>query len=311
MSIPCVIHFIWVGGPLKAQHFENILNWGKRNRGYQIKVWMDSGLFPTDEDGLPQVGFFDKSPRRKYQFWKKRTSFGEKNIVVEDLAQNGFLNQMKNRTFFIDESLGNGRNFGAASDILRVELLLKFGGIYMDVDTYPGKKMLPQNLEAPHGVLFAYYYNSESALGAWCNAVIASEPNNALLKAFSHQIAENYGKKYGLNIPAPTVKRRIYEIRKKWFETRKKKEVQKFWQEQDKKVNEKIEKHRGDDREGSTLIMSGPAALPLTIANYMEDHPEEFENANPGLVIYDMEKWKRDGYIISRDYIEIRSEHNW
>ncbi len=301
--IPQTIHFIWVGGPLPRKYFGNVRKWADQNRKYKIKVWLDSGLYPTDEDGQPQVGFFDDAGKTWYG--SQRRSFGEQNISVSDLAKNGFLNQMKNGNFFLDETLGTSRNLGAASDILRVEILLKEGGIYMDTDTYP-RKPLPAPMPAQHGVLLSYFYNHDQSMGTWCNAVIAAEPNNSMLLRMRHLIAESYGRRYGLDTSAPEIKRRFLETKKK-FEARKKASLPKH----DKSINQKIEQHRVSERVDSTVAMTGPGLVTRAIVGYMEQHPDEFDQTKLGTVLNNPNWWKDRGYIFPKEFIDIRSENTW
>jgi mannosyltransferase OCH1-like enzyme len=78
-------------------------------------------------------------------------------------------------------------NLGAASDVLRLEILIKEGGIYMDVDI-GFKKALPNPLQVREDLaLFGIYSD-----GRPCNALIAGCPGSDLLKACRASIKESY-----------------------------------------------------------------------------------------------------------------------
>ncbi len=66
-------------------------------------------------------------------------------------------------------------NYGAKSDILRLEILRVYGGVYLDVDILALKKLDP----------FVYandFFCGLERPGSICNAIIGSEPNHPLLK---------------------------------------------------------------------------------------------------------------------------------
>lgn len=70
------------------------------------------------------------------------------------------------------------QNFGAKSDILRFEILYKFGGIYMDYDFYQVKNF--------DSVLSCDFFASSDDLSekqVW-NSIVGSSPNHPLCKKF-------------------------------------------------------------------------------------------------------------------------------
>jgi hypothetical protein len=78
-------------------------------------------------------------------------------------------------------------NLGAASDVLRLEILIKQGGIYMDVDL-GYKRALPDPLQVREDLaLFGLYDDLRP-----CNALIAACAGSELLKKCRASIKESY-----------------------------------------------------------------------------------------------------------------------
>lgn len=97
--IPNIIHFIWVGSEFPEKYVPIIQSWIDKNPNCIVKIWIDSGIPAT------------------YDFSLK--------VIFVDI--NSF--EFENRDLFNQE-----RNYGAKSDILRVAILEKEGGIYADID---------------------------------------------------------------------------------------------------------------------------------------------------------------------------------
>ena len=70
------------------------------------------------------------------------------------------------------------QNFGAKSDILRFEILYKFGGIYMDYDFYQVK-----NFDSVLNCDFFASSNDLSEKEVW-NSIVGSSPNHQICKKF-------------------------------------------------------------------------------------------------------------------------------
>src|SRR3990172_7619278 len=97
-KIPKVIHIIWLGPrPFPAKSVENVRSWIAKNPGWIVKFWTD-----RDRD-LPCHGL--------------------QKVFVRD-----FKFQKLEKFFYESE------NWGEKSDLLRYEILLREGGIYVDHD---------------------------------------------------------------------------------------------------------------------------------------------------------------------------------
>lgn len=132
MTIPKIIHLIWVGGN-KPEWTEYIVSEIKRiNFDYEVIEWNDT------------------------------------NIDFE----------LKNQKLFEE-----CENLGAKSDILRFELLHRYGGIYLDYDNLVIKKFD----DLLHYDFFCGA-DAQSPNDAW-NSVIGSKPNNEICQKFLEEIS--------------------------------------------------------------------------------------------------------------------------
>ena len=95
--VPKIIHFIWIGSIIPNKYIDNLNSYVNNNPHYTINLWMD----------------------RSYEF----TINGVKiiNINSIDIINKHELNMVD--------------NYGAKADILRLEILYEYGGIYSDIDS--------------------------------------------------------------------------------------------------------------------------------------------------------------------------------
>lgn len=97
-KIPKVIHFIWLGpNPFPAESVENVRSWIAKHPGWVVKFWTDR------ERPLPCNGM-QKCFVKNFKFSRLANCYKE------------------------------SRNEGEKSDLLRFEILLQQGGIYVDHD---------------------------------------------------------------------------------------------------------------------------------------------------------------------------------
>ena len=78
---------------------------------------------------------------------------------------------------------GDTKNFGSKSDILRMEILYKYGGIYMDYDFYQCKKF--DDLLSYDFVIGSAYENE-----LW-NGLMMSKPESEIVKCYLNTIKDN------------------------------------------------------------------------------------------------------------------------
>lgn len=198
--LPKDLHFIWLGKVPDRQGRDNIIAWKKQNPDYAVKLWIDSELFiDPKQSGLPE----DEAYLSNYEDYLELVQWASENqITIADIARNPLIThpivqhehaiyqEMAARNFFDDEIEGLYRNYAAASDILRVEILFRKGGVYADTkDVYPGESPLG-DLDAPHGFLF------NGARGFYNNDFMASEAYGRVISAFRNAIVQNYQSLY-------------------------------------------------------------------------------------------------------------------
>lgn len=90
----------WLGSPLPPKFAPNILSYVSLNPDHELWLWLD-----TSPDTV---------------------NIGHKQIRVRDVNK---------ETWTTRDMLDRSTNFAMKSDILRLEILYKYGGIYVDIDS--------------------------------------------------------------------------------------------------------------------------------------------------------------------------------
>jgi hypothetical protein len=125
-AIPRKIHFIWVGSALPSKFSDNVINWAEYTRGsehdpgYQVYLWTDEGTLENKAICERLVGH-----GVRLNHWK---SIGESNAIPE--------NVFKLLEDTIEEGHKEGHSPNYCSDIHRIALLYKEGGLYIDTDNF-------------------------------------------------------------------------------------------------------------------------------------------------------------------------------
>jgi mannosyltransferase OCH1-like enzyme len=168
------IHFIWVGSfiPMsqKQPYFQRLQNWVTLNRGWKVHLWYNSKTL----DNMARY----KMARLKKDY--SNISYMDSNAATDMLVG---LNDM-----FINELFVKHPNYGAASDILRVAILIKHGGLYLDTDVDPGNPL--GTLVAPHGFLVN---RPAGAVGAYSNDVLyAGTTGHDFFVKYRERMIRNY-----------------------------------------------------------------------------------------------------------------------
>jgi len=116
-KIPKLFHYIWFGKKLPDQYRPFLQTWLKNHPDWTFVFWVDN---PQNYDfgTVKQFGFDDLSAHLK------NNGNSETKIVI-DVKNIDF----ENRTFF-----DAAKNYGQKSDILKWEVVHRFGGVYIDVD---------------------------------------------------------------------------------------------------------------------------------------------------------------------------------
>lgn len=114
--IPKIIHVMWLGGKMPQEFEGYVQSWRTYHPDWTILFWTDNQL--NYDKGQLVVRSFNELEKL---LDKDATA---KNIVV-DVADIGF----DNRGFY-DKAV----NYGEKSDILKWEIVYRFGGVYVDTD---------------------------------------------------------------------------------------------------------------------------------------------------------------------------------
>lgn len=166
--IPHDIHFIWVGpSPVPQDALDNIAGWKRLNPSWRVILWSDTvkGEGPWDE-----IRWTPVINQRLY----------------DNMAR-----------YVGDRAVWAGR-----SDILRLEIIAQFGGLYLDIDVLPLKPLGPllDNVR----LCMADERDDRDLLDNpnACNGnyLIGAEPNHPALWTAVREIERNMAVKYKGNI---------------------------------------------------------------------------------------------------------------
>lgn len=191
--IPNILHAIWLGGFPDVKTKKNIANWKITNPHYEVNLWVDSSTYPDDaKESLfdlinwakkNDITICDINPKPRWIF-SNETSYKNESDIYRGMKDKNINLQQ----YFDDELNGQHINYGAASDILRIEILYRIGGVYFDAnDIFPNEKM-ESHIKTKEGFLF----NNETV----CNDVLASTPYGKIITDYRSLINENYKKLY-------------------------------------------------------------------------------------------------------------------
>lgn len=189
------IHFIWVGDVIPEKYAKEILrHLFYNNNFYKIFLWTDmptensvlfkslrtlNNGFDSEEeiDGRITLTFLnsDYSTGRKYS----RLTF-----ISTTTLNNEYGDLYEKYKYAKDKEI----NYGRASDILRLIILEKEGGIYMDTDV-KSLKSLPPRIVAEDGFLMGY---GQADRESFTNAVMAAPSNSNFVKKLIKSIKKTF-----------------------------------------------------------------------------------------------------------------------
>ena len=173
--MPQYFHFIWFGSCLPKEYQKNILSFKEFNPAYKLYLWTDYHTL-APEDRVLMNDFCTTN-----------------GIEIRDIRNQELTNQDL-INFELDRALEDRKemariHYVRASDLARVAILIKHGGIYNDTDS-KSTSALPEEIDLPHGFLsdktFRNEYNFEINRDALLEVIyyhfMAATPNNAILK---------------------------------------------------------------------------------------------------------------------------------
>jgi len=101
-QVPNIAHFLWIGSGIPAKYVKNINNFASHNNEYQVILWQDVKKTPGKLSDKVEVRHVS-------------------SVLRENLQVKAIFEQLE--------------GVGARSDLLKYQIVFKFGGIYLDTDT--------------------------------------------------------------------------------------------------------------------------------------------------------------------------------
>jgi hypothetical protein len=198
-KIPKTIHIIHLGGPLPSARFTyvlpNIHSFKKVNRDATVNLWIDRSFLKTAEFNAMaqdaathgyQIMDFMTTMEPKAAVESRQISPGGPTMVnVVDNSSDagklyGLIDQLLSKKGQLNNNPGAvSYNWGLISDLMRIAILLRYGGIYFDTDMAAGEA-LPAVLYAKQGILV----NVKGFQMTPCNDIIAVTA--------AHQVMQDY-----------------------------------------------------------------------------------------------------------------------
>jgi len=117
-KIPKIFHYIWFGRKLPKEYLPILQTWIDKHPTWTFIFWVDN---PQNYNLGTLMNDFTFKDIKKYLNKKNNK---EQKIVI-DIKNLSF----KNRTFF-----DKAKNYGQQSDILKWEIVYRYGGAYIEVD---------------------------------------------------------------------------------------------------------------------------------------------------------------------------------
>ncbi|NGX50531.1 MAG: Subversion of eukaryotic traffic protein A [Chlamydiae bacterium] len=181
VKIPKVVHFVWLGpNPFPKESLENVRSWVDHHPNWTFKFWTDRRRpLPHSKMELHLVSDFN--------FTKLEDCFHESD------------------------------NYGEKSDVLRYEILLQEGGLYVDHDVRCFKSFAPFHknfdlycgLEPPHQPVL-------SSSISICNNIIGVRPGHPVMGAVIDRVKERW-EELGSAYPGNDKESIIYRVAQRTF----------------------------------------------------------------------------------------------
>ncbi len=238
-NVPHNIHYIWLGKntPHKGG-ISNIINTLKLNPDCRCYLWTDNrdGLINQLLSSGYSNDTFDKLKVRALELEPSLAG-----IVARECTENGFGNK------------------AAASDVVRLAILKKYGGVYMDVDVATKEKIFPISpLKINNNVdclwLTAYDFQTcgnQLKIKRFCtNTVMAAPPESKLINYMIDNIKSAYNDK-------PSSE----EFTKKLSESIQRKM-------ENESVTWKLKRNTADEKKELTVSVTGPGMLSETYRHF-------------------------------------------
>ncbi|KTD62128.1 TcdA/TcdB catalytic glycosyltransferase domain-containing protein [Legionella spiritensis] len=188
------IHAIWLGSNLRTAGKENLENWAHTNGlayggEYNINLWIDTSTYTEDDldifysEILPWAQGYGLVIHDVNYAPSDNIMYDEETFTNEPLTS--FMDY-EMISYYESEIVGEDKNLAAASDILRIHVLKRDGGLYIDAEDI-GPNWPLQDIELTHGFKF-HQYN----FGAVNNDILMAMPKSKFGDLYLEKIRENY-----------------------------------------------------------------------------------------------------------------------
>ena len=185
--VPRVLHSIWLGGivPPTSPVRRNLGYAARRYAGHvDVVLWTDLPRSAFAEDGDPEA--------RRFADWAR-----QRGVILANVHEvfHAGAPMITHAQVVLEMTKQLPRGYAAASDMLRVELIHRFGGVYLDGDLQYTEQYLPVGPWAPQGPRpenLVEFLNrlAASELGFTMNpmsgAAVGGCPNDALAGPAGH-----------------------------------------------------------------------------------------------------------------------------
>ncbi|MBA2656158.1 MAG: hypothetical protein H0U70_04145 [Tatlockia sp.] len=198
-KVPKKLHAIWLGGILEQSCKKNIEDWKFKNPDYEMNVWIDSSTYLSNNS--------EESRRQNEQYIQFKNWASLNKITINDInpypqdSDQNLINrceifyEMPSKKYYLEELRDPGSNYAAASDILRVEILYREGGVYFDAkDVFPVNPLGILEVSEEEGILVRGWGNN--SIRSTNNDLMASIPAGKIISAYRQAITENYADLY-------------------------------------------------------------------------------------------------------------------
>jgi len=178
-TVPKIVHQIWLGKAVKPAIWMRSVTDFCMDYGYKYMLWTDTNIGQLGMEDVPGL----------YELFKKQNR-GEAAASAQ-----------------------------GKSDIIRLLVLYKFGGIYIDADTVITRpaKFAEFNEKNTAAVFFGWENEKKSLIA---NGLIGSRPNHAFILTLLERIVEHARSEKGeaaWRQLGPLFVTRTYEEKKEWF----------------------------------------------------------------------------------------------
>ncbi|GAA4545196.1 WXG100-like domain-containing protein [Amycolatopsis samaneae] len=222
-KVPHLVHSIWMGGALfddggaRQEFRENIARSAQHNPDFDFVVWTD--VSRQDVDQARNTREEDRTPRQRdvaeMAHWAEQHDVRLVNLDEVFTAQNPMVFDAEVRT---ERARGNPAGWASASDLIRLEILNRFGGVYTDGDNTvqppePGARSpLSANVEQIAGDKLGFGL-SRDRHGRITNSALVAAAGTTAVRRYLDLIGGNLGKSklelFGLENASEATKHRV------------------------------------------------------------------------------------------------------